>query len=246
MTQIRARIHDKDPEERSLFESILKQRGIWLKAEALWPKVEPLFREGRQVMKQGVVLQRAVETNTAGRSGPAANRVTHQLPELKAFCWAIKCLVRRFSKSYALSLCWANHLEDGWESASMSAAAPDLIPLVAAIRDWREDSRLLLEYCKREEEDGRKDYELERYGVPDLHSCWYTCGSPADGALSRLASDLVDHVPSSKSFMTREDEDDIMEAQVPQTATEQHIRTTQVIDNPTPLAESVTPKPAIP
>ncbi|CAE6430765.1 unnamed protein product [Rhizoctonia solani] len=244
LSQVRARIHDKYSGVRPLFESVLKQRGNWLKAETLWSRVEPLFREGRQILKEGLVLQRAIDKDTKGHIGPAANRGTHQLAELTAFCWAVKCIVRRFSRFFSLSLCWANYLKDEWESIPMTATAPDLVSLVAAIRDWHNDYRTLLQKCIQDEEDAWKEHELKRHNVPNLNNCWYTFGCPTDGALSPLAITLVEGISSSKSFV--EIEEDSLEVQEPPTEKGEHIQDSQSLDNPTPPHKSIAHKPMPP
>ncbi|EUC58246.1 hypothetical protein RSOL_241260, partial [Rhizoctonia solani AG-3 Rhs1AP] len=237
--QVRARIHDKDSEVRPLFESVLKQRGGWLKAESLWPKVESLFREGRQTLQEGVVLQRAIETNTVERESPAVRRIKQQLPELLACCWAVKCIVRRFSRLYSLSVFWANHLKDAWESIPMTAGTADLILLVAGIRDWQQDCHRVLRHCIEEEQEVWEEYEMKRHGVPDLVECWYTFGCPTDGALSPVAIGRVQDVLKSISFIEEDSEQqDAAPSSGADTSIDKAMESSQVSKESTSAADS--------
>lgn len=90
-----------------------------------------------------------------------------------------------------MSLLWANHLKDAWETISIDSPLEELESLVAGLRDWRQDYALVMSDRKNYCRAVFAKHQVELY-VKDFKDCWYTHGNPKRlGLSSKVKGKLV-------------------------------------------------------
>ncbi|KAG9095010.1 hypothetical protein FS749_011295 [Ceratobasidium sp. UAMH 11750] len=207
LDQARTRVGSIDADVKPLLQVVLKHRGMWLKAESVWSEAASIFGDFRRLHKSGARLIQAIMKIQKARSGPATKTLSQQLPKVKAYTRAHKCLIKEFKMYESLSVQWANHLHDQWESIPLTATAAELTPLVVAIWDWHNDYRNVKQNRRAERKEIWNRYRTTDY-IPALKACWYIFGCPTDEALDHVAEVRVQAIPRAKSFINWEDEDE--------------------------------------
>lgn len=183
LRQVDERLAAVDESRRPLLACVFAQRGAWLKAETLWPQANKDYSTFWDLFRQGSRILVAIPVVKQSQPGPAATRLVGRTREIKAYTWAARCLFEQFQMAAQMSLLWANHLKDAWETISIESSLDDLEALVAGLRDWRRDYSAVMTDRKNYRRAVFAKHQVELY-VKDFKDCWYTHGNPTKPGLS--------------------------------------------------------------
>lgn len=183
LRQVDERLAGVDDSRRPLLACIFAQRGAWLKAEKLWPQANKDFGTFWDLFREGSRILVAIPLIKQAQPGPAATRLFNRTREIKAYTWAARCLFEQFQIAGQISLLWANHLKDAWETTSIDSPLEELESLVAGLRDWRRDFAAVMSDRKNYRRAVFVKHQVELY-IKDFKDCWYTHGNPTKSGFS--------------------------------------------------------------